>query len=182
MGVFGRVLKDERYSPFGGCTSERTAAVAEPSCSACGLAWRRGFLVRMRLPQPRAAAGLRHSRGPFPDRAGRRSSVFRCSLNSGCPRLPSLGRFGEGEKRGTKHIDPERLLAFGFADSSVAQADALIGNEPSYGRTRFSRWSDAFFTSQSNETPKPRPGSREQLLPGQPEVRLESSSGAGTVR
>jgi hypothetical protein len=98
------------------------------------------------------------------------------------PRLPGLGRFGEGEKRGTKHIDPERLLAFGFADSSVAQADALIGNEPSYGRTRFSRWSDAFFTSQSNETPKPRPGSREQLLPGQPEVRLESSSGAGTVR
>jgi hypothetical protein len=35
------------------------------------------------------------------------------------PRLPGLGRFGEGEKRGWKHVDAERVLAFGFADGEV---------------------------------------------------------------
>jgi hypothetical protein len=44
---------------------QRTAAVAEPSRSAFEFASRCGLLVRRRLPQSYAAAGLRPSRGPF---------------------------------------------------------------------------------------------------------------------
>src|SRR3954464_5110141 len=36
-------------------SGKRTAAVAEPSRSACQFAWSRGLLVRMPLPQSRAA-------------------------------------------------------------------------------------------------------------------------------
>jgi hypothetical protein len=65
---------------------QRTAAVAEPSRSAF-VVQRRSFKFRSFECASKfacATAGLRHSRGPFSERAGRRSSVFLCSLNNGC--------------------------------------------------------------------------------------------------